>query len=51
LLGLKKSYFESKGKDATPYYENLCLSEFEKQVYLLPNSLNVLTDQRIVEIK
>ena len=50
LLGLKKLYNQQKGPLASPYYDTLSLSEFEKQVYLLPLQMNILTDGRIIQL-
>ncbi len=51
LLGLNKSYFLSKGIDASPKYLLENLSEFEKQVYMAPSSLSVITDSRVLEVQ
>ena len=48
LLGLRKLLSESKAQNATFNYESLSLSEFEKQTYLLPLKMSVLTDIRVV---
>lgn len=50
LIGVRQSYIHSKGEDGRALYETLCLSEFEKQVYLQAPLMNVLTDSRVIEI-
>lgn len=50
LIGLKQSYIQQKGANGRCLYESLCLSEFEKQLYLQPAIVNVLTDSRVIEV-
>jgi len=51
LIGVRQSYITAKGEDGRALYETLCLSEFEKQVYLQAPIINILTDNRVIEIQ
>ena len=51
LIAIDRTYLQAKGQNATPKYEIESLSEFEKQVYLQPNKLTVLTDNRVIEVQ
>lgn len=48
LLGLNTNYFNAKAFDASSKYLVEAMSEFERQVYLQPNQLKLLTDSRVI---
>jgi hypothetical protein len=51
LIGLNSSYYQSKGANAAPRYLLKSLSEYEKQVYMCPASISVITDSRVLEVQ